>query len=253
MIYDLQKASVWKRISAYLFDGILLVILSVLLATGLSLVTGYDRYNQALDESYARYAQEYQVDFEMSLSEYEALSPEGMKNLENAYAALNADEAAVHAQQMVIQLTLMIASVSILLAFLALEFALPLILGNGQTLGKKIFGIAVMLRDGVKISPVALFIRTVLGKYCLETMVPVLVIFLMFFGDPGMMGPLVLLGIGLLQVILLIATPTNSLIHDCLATTVTVDLASQMIFDSKAALIAYKEKVQAEKAAAQPY
>lgn len=253
MIYDLQKASMWKRISAFLFDAILLVIIAVLFATGLSLVTGYDRYSRAMDEIYARYTEEYGVNFEMSLSEYDALTPEEMQRLDAAYSALNKDTEAVYNQQMIVQLTLVIASLSILFAFLLLEFFVPLALKNGQTLGKKIFGIALMLKEGVRLSPVALFIRTVLGKYCLETMVPVLIIFLLVFGSLGLTGLLVLAGIGILQVILLIATPTNAPIHDCLASTVAVDLASQMIFASKAALIAYKEKMQAEKAAAQPY
>lgn len=253
MICDLQKASMWKRISAWLFDGILTGILAVLLALGLSLVTGYDGYHQTLEESYARYAQEYQVDFGMSLAEYEALTEAEMQNLQAAYDALNADAQAVHAQQMVNQLTLMIVSLAIFLAILIWEFFIPLKLKNGQTLGKKIFGIALMSKDGIRLSAVALFIRTVLGKYCVETMIPVYILMLLFLGNIGLVGMLVLMGIGLLQVILLIATNTNSLIHDCLASTVAVDMASQMIFDSKEALIAYKEKLQAEKAARQPY
>ena len=36
MILDLQKASMWKRISAFLFDGILLSIVAVLFALVLS-------------------------------------------------------------------------------------------------------------------------------------------------------------------------------------------------------------------------
>ena len=42
MIYDLQKASMWKRISAAMFDGILLGIAAVLFAWLLSLALGFD-------------------------------------------------------------------------------------------------------------------------------------------------------------------------------------------------------------------
>ena len=253
MIYDLQRASMWKRISAWLFDGIMTGILAVLLALGISLVTGYDGYHQVLDESYARYAQEFQVDFGMSLAEYEALSPEDLANLNAAYDALNADAQAVHAQQMVNQLTLMITSLAIFLAILIWEFLIPLKLKNGQTLGKKIFGIALMSKEGIKISPICLFIRTVLGKYCVETMIPVYILMLLFLGNIGLMGILVLLGIGILQAILLIATQTNALIHDCLAGTVAVDMASQMIFDTQEDLIAYKQKLHEEIVARKAY
>ena len=62
-----------------------------------------------------------------------------------------------------------------------------------------------------------------------------------------------LLLILILQIVLIAATKTNSAIHDCLASTVTVDLASQMIFNTREEMIAYKEKLHAEKVASTPY
>ena len=56
-----------------------------------------------------------------------------------------------------------------------------------------------------------------------------------------------------MQIILLIATDTNSLIHDLLAKTVVIDFASQMIFADEEEMIAYKKRVHAEKAARQTY
>ena len=52
---------------------------------------------------------------------------------------------------------------------------------------------------------------------------------------------------------LLIATPTHGVIHDFLAQTVTVDLPSQLIFNTEEALLEYKKKVAAEDAARKPY
>ena len=49
---ELQKASMWKRISAFLFDAILLGIVAVLFAWGLSALTGYDGYSRTVTESY---------------------------------------------------------------------------------------------------------------------------------------------------------------------------------------------------------
>ena len=48
MISDLQKANMLKRISAYIFDFILLVTLAVGIAALLSGMLGYDDYTEAL-------------------------------------------------------------------------------------------------------------------------------------------------------------------------------------------------------------
>ena len=57
-----------------------------------------------------------------------------------AYDALIADEEAMKAYNMMVNLTLVITTCGILLAVLLWELLIPLFLGNGQTLGKKIFG-----------------------------------------------------------------------------------------------------------------
>ena len=49
MIYDLQRASMWKRISAWLLDAILLCIVATLMAFLLSTALNYDKYSAQLD------------------------------------------------------------------------------------------------------------------------------------------------------------------------------------------------------------
>ena len=49
MIYDLQRASMWKRVSAWLLDAILLCIVTTLMALLLSTALNYDDYSQRLD------------------------------------------------------------------------------------------------------------------------------------------------------------------------------------------------------------
>ena len=253
MELDLQKASMWKRISAFLFDFILLGIVAVLFAWGLSALTGYDGYSRTVSESYEKYSEAYQVDLRMTYAEYEALSEEEARRVDEAFEALNADAQAVRANRMMLQLSVLIVSLSLLFAYLAMEFLIPLRLGNGQTLGKKIFGIGLMKQDHVKIGPVQLFIRTVLGKYTIETMIPVLIVMMIVWGTIGVVGPAVIGLILLVEVLILIFTPTNALIHDLLAGTVAVDQASQRIFDTREALIAYKEQRHAEMVSRQEY
>lgn len=253
MSFSVQRASMWKRISAFLFDTILLGIAAVLLALCFSAALGYDGYLSAMNSAYEKYGAEYGVDFEMTLSEYEALTGEQNERLDEAYAALAADEEAVHAYNMMIRLTAAITALGLLGAFAALEYIVPLLLGNGQTLGKKIFSLGLMRPDGVRISATGLFIRTFLGKYAIETMVPVFILLMLYFGSVGLWGTVALLVMAVLQLALLPATYHHTPIHDLLAGTVAIDLPSQMIFESREAMIAYKEKAHAEKVASQPY
>lgn len=243
---DLQKASMLKRISAFILDLILLAIVIVGFAFLLSAVTGYDSYNQQLDAAYEKYEEEYGVSFDMSYEDYEALSESDKQNYDNATTALNSDADARHAYDMVVNLTLVVTSISILLGYVLLELIVPLLFKNGQTVGKKIFGIALMRNDGVKISTVMLFVRTILGKYTIETMVPMLIAIMVFFGGAGIIGLVILVLIAILQLVLLCVTKTRSVIHDLLAYTVAVDINSQMIFDSAEELLEYKKSLHAD-------
>lgn len=246
MVFDLQKASLWKRISAFLFDGILFSIVAVLFAFLLSGLVGYDQYRQALNDRYDYYAQAYDTNLNPTAEEYEAMSEEDVHRFLDAYEAMSRDEETIRAYRMTLQLTLLIISFSLLLACLVMEFILPLILKNGQTLGKKIFGLGLMRADGVKVSTLSLFIRAILGKYTLEIMIPVLIALMLYMGALGTMGYILLGLILLVNLAVMYFTQTNSLLHDLMAGTVVIDLPSQMIFDSPEEMIAYKEKIHAE-------
>jgi uncharacterized RDD family membrane protein YckC len=249
MIYDLQKASVLKRAAAWLLDIILLVVLACGIGMILSAALNYDQHSQALEACYERYEKEFGIDFDV----YADLTEEEQARFEAANAALQKDTQALKAYNMVVNLSLTIVSLSVLLSYLALEFAVPLLFGNGQTMGKKVFGIGLIRVDGVKISTFALFVRTVLGKYTVETMIPVLMAMMIFIGTIGILGPAIVLGLLILQVALIITSPTNSALHDHMAATVAVDLASQMIFATPEELVEYKKQVHAEQVKKQSY
>jgi len=253
MIFDLQKANMWKRISAFLFDFILLVIAVTGFALLLSAILGFDKHSQALDRAYAKYESEYGVVFDISREEFMQKSEADQEIWNNAYQALIKDNDAVYSYNMVINLTLVISTLAILFSYLVLEFFVPVKFGNGQTLGKKIFGVAVMRTDGIKVTAPLLFIRTILGKFTIETMIPVLICIMIFFNVLGIVGMIILGLILLLQIFLMVTTYTNSCIHDVLAKTVAVDMQSQLIFETEEELIAYKNKVHAEKVARQTY
>lgn len=245
--------NIYKRASAFLFDAILLAVLAVGLALILSAVTGYDRYAAEMEKIYADAEEKFGVSFDITEDEYNAMSDEMRQKYDEAAAALNSDEHTVHTFGMVVSLAITILSVSVLLAFAALEFVLPLVFGDGRTLGKKIFGICVCRTDSVKITPVSLFVRTFIGKYTIETMVPVLIVAMIYFRMVGIAGTAVIVMLAVLQIILVAATKTHSPIHDLLAGTMTADYATQRIFESTDELIEYKRKLAAEEAARSEY
>jgi hypothetical protein len=84
-------------------------------------------------------------------------------------------------------------------------------------------------------------------------MVPLLMLFLIWFGNMALTGLIVIVGIFVLELYTVISTKTNSTIHDLFSDTVTVDIQSQMIFESREELVAYKERVAAERAERAPY
>lgn len=253
MDLDVQRAGLWKRIAAWMFDSILVVVLAVGIGVILSAAFGYDGYSGRLNEIYATYEAEYGVVFAVTPDAYGAMSAEERANYENAYNALVKDEETIYVYNMVVNFSLVITTLGILLSILSLEFIVPLLFGNGQTLGKKIFGIALVRNDCVKMNTMQLFVRVILGKFTLETMIPVYIVLMIFWGTMGSLGTMFLLGFLLLQGILPLVTRNRTPIHDMLAGTVAVDFSSQRIFGTTEELIEYKKKIAAEQAARQAY
>ena len=253
MKFDLQKASLTKRLSAYILDLFIVILLAAGLMALIYDVVGYDQKAAELESYYEEYEEKYGIDTQLSSEEIAKLSPEMQAKYEEASKAFSEDVRIRNVYSVLINLTIVITSISLLLAYVITDVVLPLILKNGQTVGKKVFNIALMRVDGVKVSTFQLFTRAVLGKFTIETMLPVLLIMMMFFGVMGGIALIVVLLLLVLQIVVMVISKTNSVIHDLLAVTVAVDLESQRIFESEAALMEYKQRIAAEKAAEAPY
>ncbi len=250
MIYDVQKAGVLKRFSAFLLDFILLCVLAAGFAFLLAWITQVDKYTDTLHGYYEEYGQKYGVDFDISAEDYNKLTDEQKDVYQEAYSAIFSENRdAAKAYKMSIMLPILITTISLLLSYIILEFVVPLCLKNGQTVGKKVFSLGVVFNNSVRITTFALFVRAILGKYTIGTMFPVMLIMLMLYQQMGAIIVLVLVAaLVILQLALFIFTKTHSFIHDILASTVVVDLSSQMIFESTQELIAYKEQLSREQA-----
>lgn len=254
MIYDLQKADLWKRISAGIFDLILVVIVAVGLCWCISEIVDYDQYVEGLNRCYERYEAEYDIDLEIIGTEkYDSLSDAEKQKYLDADEEFRNDKEVAYYNNMMYNLLLVMVVISVLVANIILEFVVPLILKNGQTLGKKIFSIGVMRYDGVRVSPLLMFVRTVLGKCTIETLIPLFLLFLLLVGGGGLFS---IIGIALIvigQIVLTFVTYERTLMHDIMAQTCVIDMASQMIFNTPEDLLEYKKQIQAEKAANSAY
>ena len=268
MSLSLQKASFFKRISAYIFDMLIAVMIAVGLAGVFSIAFGYDNLSVKMYEvQYHYYVEEYHIPMPVSAGDYEtisekekinyityetydALSEEEKAVYEQASAAITADPTMQSLQNKLFTMSFAIISLGVFCSHFLWYFLLPLWFKNGQTLGKKCFGLAVMRTNCVKISNPVLFVRSMLGLYAMETMAPILLLLMIYFGALGIVGTITILGIFILQIVVMIVTQTNSCIHDLLSDTVVVDMASQQIFDTQEDLIAYQEAQAAMQAQA---
>lgn len=244
MFFDTQCASMLKRISALLLDFILLLIFATGGATIVSSIVKYDDRYAEMEAIYDKYEEKYGVSFSKSSADIEQLPAEEQAVYEEAFKAVDSDPEFGKKFSMLVSLQVVIISLGVFFGYIIIELVVPLLLKNGQTVGKKVFGLCLMQTDHTKVKPIMLAVRTFLGKYTIETMVPVLIIYMIFYSAIGITGPIILCLLLLLQIAILIITKNNSAIHDLLAGTVVVDMKSQMIFDDLAALEAYKKKIE---------
>ena len=247
---DLQTASMWKRISAWLFDTILLVSVVTLAAYLLFGAFRYDDYVSQLEQIREKYQTQHQIDFDQEQLPENADAAE-----KEAYAAryadakdaLEADVQWVRTLGIANSLIPLISTLSVFVAMLLMEFVIPLLLKNGQTLGKKIFSLGVVRIDAVRITPLQLFVRSILSKFTVCLMLP------LYITAVGAVGIVVALGIFVFQLVCPLVNREHRGLHDLLSGTVVVDLPSQRVFSSATDRTEYLMKLHAERAARQDY
>ena len=240
--------------AAWLLDMILLAVLVVGAASVISALMDYDGMAQELQAVYTDYETRYGVEnLQINQAEYEALDEAERVKFETAINAMNEDADAIGLYSQIINTTILIATFGLLAGVLIMEFIIPLILKNGQTVGKKCFGIGLIREDGVQISVMQLFVRSLLGKYTVCSMLPAYLLILLFTGSLGLAGLIVLLGLLITHLCLMAFSQYHGGIPDRMAGTVQVDLASQKVFKSTEDLLEYTKRIHAERAQRQDY
>ena len=253
---DIQRADFWKRISAWLFDFVLLIALITLVAIPLSAIFGYDEKLEAVQLIENEYREEMianGLDPDITAEKLESLPEEEKAKYHEVDERRTKDERLGIGYAIISNIVITMVFLSILISYVILEFVVPLFFKNGQTLGKKVFGLAVVHTNSVRFRGQAHFVRAVIGKCAIETMVPVFFVMMILFGDVGIVGVILLFLLLGLQIYAIASTKTRSAIHDLISDAAVVDLSSQMIFESNDEMMAYKNKLHEEAAAKQDY
>ena len=249
-MFDLQRASVLKRLSAALLDFILILIITVGAGWAVSAISKFDSHIDKVQEYYEYYNTKYDIDLLGTSGKYDNLTDEEQEaynqRLQQANLEYSNDKAAIKEYGLVINLTIVIISVGVFFGIFITEFIIPLIFKNGQTIGKKIFSICVVKNDCVKMTNFQLFVRSMIGKYTIEIMIPILLFILIMIGGIGFIGTIVIAGLFITQIALLLFSKNKTVIHDAFAFTVVVDKESQKIYETEKDLIDFKTKLHEE-------
>ena len=251
MAFSLQKANMYKRISAWLFDAVMCLVLATGMLVVMSALLKYDvqaeKLNGIYEDYYAKYEAEHEgIELNPTDEVFNAFTPEELEafnyHRDEVNKLIGADEEAQRLQIVIINYTFIMITISLLVVSLVWHFLIPMIMRDGRTLGKKIFGLGVMRTNGLKLSNPILFVRSILGLFTMETMVPVFFALMIYFGFLGIVGIVAAVLLGVLEIVVMTYTKTNASIHCLLSDTVVIDYASQQIFQTQEALDAFLEQ-----------
>jgi uncharacterized RDD family membrane protein YckC len=253
MSFSIQKANFWKRISAFMFDAILAFCLMLGVGIGVSYLLDYDTKVADLKAIRAEIETEYEFEkyglsFDISEEDYKKLDDTKKEIYDKANEAFLKEPRTGKTLRNLVVLAIANVGVSLLIADTVIYFVLPMLFKNGQTLGKKCFGLAVIRTNGVKVTPQVLLIRSVIGRFAMETIAPLTIFAMMLLGSLGFVGTITLALFAILEIGVMIYTNTNSCIHDLLSDTVVVDMSSQQIFETQEARTEYDKAEAARKA-----
>lgn len=215
----MEKHPFMKRAFAGAIDVLLIAILTVFIAMPMSSLTGYKQARADVDSMLSSMEQAYGVRFNLTPQELQNLTEEQSRQYEAAFARFAGSEEDVKNYNRMVLGSYMTVLGSVLVAVLILELGIPLILKNGQTLGKKLMGLVVIKMEGSPADALGIIARAVLGKYLVEIAVPVFTILAIYNGNAGGRSSLMIMGLFLVQAACMGLTKERRLIHDFLSGT----------------------------------
>ena len=244
-VYEINHASILRRFATLLIDSILLVVLITGLFALMSIIFDYDAKYAQVEEKYVEHG--VYIPSSSTESGYTPCSYYDENGVADetsacwlAWEDFYQDEEAVAMRAKCDNLIIVMLSSSALIALLISEFAVPLLFKNGQTLGMKIMHTGVIGNDRIKIRGWQLFARVIIGRYVVETMIPIYsVVYMMINPSGGMLGLLVIVGLLIAEVVFLGFTKNHQVVHDLVSATVVIDMDSQFIAKNREELEAH--------------
>lgn len=113
-------------------------------------------------------------------------------------------------------------ALGIFISFLLSEVLVPLLLKMGETIGKKIFSLSLIRLDEKRVGGGTLILRTLAGKYLMETLPVVFLSLYAFFSYSGLCLLIAFLLV-ILNVSLAVFSKNHRALHDIISGTVVVE------------------------------
>lgn len=230
-VYSLNKASILRRIAAWLLDIILIIIIAVGVMFLTSVIIDYDANQDKLNEYYQIH--NVYVSGENGENIFCEIGSSENDSCSLAWENFGKDQNAVDQYNKVNQLTVIILSSGVFFSLLIMHFIVPLFLKDGRTIGKKVMGVSLISSDEVRVTTNQIFVRFLMGEFLITTMIPILLIFTAMISGGGLFYTLTAIFIVFLNIGFVIFTKNHQNLPDLIAKTIAVDTASQIICDTK--------------------
>lgn len=235
--YGINPASVLNRIMSGLLDFILTVVLATGFFSLISRVLNYDDISNQLMGKYVEYGVYIEDDnggYQYNGHTYSIVVDTTTYN--EVKERFNNDAVAVNLEYKSETCAFASISTGCLLSLIVIDFVLPLLFKNGRTIGGIMMKVGLISKKGIKISNVQLFARCIIGRYIIETIIPIIL-----WALYGVVGVFVFC-IGLVFIITL--SPNHQLPHNIVSNILTCDQNLQYYAISKEDL---KEHLNSDK------
>lgn len=203
-------AKAWKRLVAFLMDAVVIYLFSVIFALLIVTPTLNKMGYKTVIQTYNDKAVEHNIGEYNAEGKYVAFPAAEVleESIENFWADPVATKAATQKVYYDLANILVGPNLALIIAF----FVIPLILGRGQTLGKKILNIGLVTNTGAKITIRHIFMRVFIGWILIEGVLSLITA--AFIGLPLII---------LISGISVLFSGKKKAIHDIVAGTIVVD------------------------------
>lgn len=132
-------------------------------------------------------------------------------------------------------------TISAFITYFILEFVVPMIFKNGQTIGMKCLRIGLIDKQGIKVRPRQIFIRFLFGRFLVSRILPVYgFIFMVFNLSGGLYGFLLAVIILACDLLMTLFGKDRAGIANVISSTYAVDMDETYFFNSVEEITAKK-------------